>query len=97
MKSSHAFFFGVLAVLFYRALVGEGLTRKRAAIRAIIFTVLYGASDEFHQMFTQGREARVRDVFIDGIGATVVIYLIYWFLPKLPKKIQIFLLEFGIT
>jgi VanZ family protein len=57
----------------------------------------YGATDEYHQMFTQGREARIRDVFIDGIGAGVIIFYIYRFLPKLPKKIQTFLMQFGIN
>jgi len=97
MKSAHVFFFGVLSVILYRALRGEGLSRKKAAIWAVVLTTLYGASDEFHQMFTQGREARVRDVFIDGIGAGLVIYLIYRFLPRFPKKIQEFLLKLGVN
>lgn len=96
MKSAHVFFFGVLGLLFYRALRGEGLTRKKAAIWAIVFTMFYGASDELHQLFTQGRESRARDVVIDGIGAGVVIFLIYRFLPRFPKKFQTFLLQFGI-
>jgi hypothetical protein len=97
MKSAHAFFFGALAILIYRALRGEGLSRKRAAIWALALTIAYGASDEIHQIFTQGREAKVRDVFIDGTGASIVIYLIYKFLPRLPKKIQDLLLQFGIN
>ncbi len=96
-KIGHFLLFGALAVLIYRALVGQGLSRQKAGIWAVISAFFYGATDEFHQMFTQGREARVRDVFIDGIGAGVVIYLIYRFLPRLPKKFQTFLLQFGIT
>jgi VanZ family protein len=96
MKSAHAFFFGILAIILYRALRGEGFTRKNAAVWSVIFATIYGASDEFHQMFTQGREARIRDVLIDGIGAGLVIYLIYRFLPNLPKKVKTLLLEFGI-
>jgi len=95
-KMGHVLLFGALAILVYRALVGLGLSRRKAAIWAVGVTFLYGATDEFHQMFTQGREARVRDAFIDGIGAAVVIYFIYWFLPRLPKKFQLFLLQFGI-
>jgi len=97
MKSAHAFFFGALAILIYRGLIGEGISRKKAAIYAVIFAFFYGGTDELHQMFTQGREARVRDIFIDGIGAGIVMYLIYQFLPKLPKKFQLFLLELGIS
>lgn len=97
MKSAHVFFFGILGVLFYRALRGEGLTRKKAAIWAVVFTTFYGASDEYHQLFTQGREARIRDVFFDGIGASLVSYFIYRFLSRFPKKFQTFLLQFGIN
>ena len=95
-KTGHVLLFGVLAVFIYRALIGQGLSRKKAAIWAVAIVFLYGATDEYHQMFTQGREAMVRDVFIDGIGAGIIIYFIYRFLPKLSKKIQTFLLEFGI-
>lgn len=90
MKGAHTFFFGALALLIYRALRGEGISRKKAAILAVIFTTLYGASDEFHQMFTQGREARARDIFIDGIGAGVTTYIVYQFLPKFPEKFKIY-------
>jgi VanZ family protein len=95
-KVGHFLLFGALAVFIYRGLIGQGLSRKKAAIWAVALTFFYGATDEFHQMFTQGRESRVRDVMIDGIGAGVIIFYIYRFLPKLPKKIQIFFLQFGI-
>ena len=96
-KTGHVLLFGVLAVLTYRALIGQGLSRKKAAIWAVTMAFLYGATDEYHQIFTQGREARVRDVFIDGIGAGITIYFIYRFLSKFPKKFQTFLLQFGIN
>jgi hypothetical protein len=96
-KAGHFLMFGALAVLVYRALTGEGVSRKKAAIWAVVTAFFYGATDEYHQLFVQGREARMRDVLIDGVGAGVVIYLIYRFISKLPKKIQSFLLEFGIS
>lgn len=89
-KTGHVLLFGFLAILFYRALRGEGINRKKALIWAIILSTFYGATDEYHQMFTQGREARVRDVFIDGAGATVAAFLTYKFLPNLPKKLKIY-------
>ena len=96
-KMGHFLLFGVLAVLIYRGLIGQGLNRKQAAVWAIALSFLYGAMDEFHQTFTQGREARVRDVVIDGIGAGAVIYFIYRVLPGLPKKFRMFLLQLGIS
>ena len=97
MKAAHIFFFSVLAILLYRSLRGSGISRKKSAIWAVIMTILYGVSDEFHQIFTQGREARIRDVIFDGVGASLAIYLIYRFINVLPKKIQIFLLKFDIS
>lgn len=96
-KVGHFLLFGVLAILIYRGLIGQGMSRKKAAIWAVATAFLYGATDEYHQIFTQGREARVRDVLIDGVGAGVVIYFIYHYFSKFPKKFQTFLLEFGIN
>jgi len=95
-KTGHVLLFGVLAILTFRALRGEGIERKKALIWAIIIATLYGATDEFHQMFTQGRESRVRDVFIDQIGAIIATYLTYVFLPKLPKKLRIYAEELNL-
>lgn len=86
-KTGHFFLFGILVVFLYRALQGESVDRKKAIIWAIVIAIFYGATDEFHQMFTQGREARLRDVFIDGAGATAIGYLIYSVLPKMPKVV----------
>ncbi|HJY99042.1 MAG TPA: VanZ family protein [Patescibacteria group bacterium] len=95
-KTGHVFLFGVLAVLFYRAFVGEGFPRKKAALWAVMFSAFYGATDEYHQMFTQGREGRIRDVFIDTLGASVFIFLVYKLLPNLPKKLKIYFERLGI-
>jgi VanZ family protein len=88
-KTGHVLLFGMLAVLIYRALLGEGLSKKKAAIWAIVLATFYGATDEYHQMFTQGREARVRDIFIDGFGASIANFIIYYFLPKAHKEIKL--------
>ena len=89
-KTGHVLLFGFLSILVYRALRGDGFDRKKALIWAIIFATVYGGTDEFHQMFTQGRESRVRDVFIDAAGAIVATFIVYEFLPKLPKQIRIY-------
>lgn len=90
-KTGHVLLFGFLAILIYRGLRGEGMPRKKAALWAVAIATFYGATDEFHQLFTQGREARVRDVAIDGVGAGIFVYLVYQFLPKLPKEFKIYL------
>jgi VanZ family protein len=46
---------------------------------ALIFSLIYAVSDEYHQTFVQGREGCVRDVLIDSIG----IFAGYFFRDKI--------------
>jgi VanZ family protein len=69
--SGHSIGYFVLAVLVVRALAG-GLPRRigvRIAVVALLISVAYGVSDEFHQSFVPGREASAYDVLTDAIGA----------------------------
>lgn len=87
-KFAHVTFFGFLAVLIYRGLRGEGMQRKNAVKWAVVLTAFYGATDEFHQFFTQGRESRIRDVGFDTIGAMLAMSVVYYLLPKMPNKFK---------
>lgn len=95
-KTGHILLFGFLAVLFYRALIGQQISRKKALILSVVLATLYGASDEYHQMFTQGREARVRDVFFDFFGAMAASFFLYRILPKTTGKIKIYLMKINL-
>ena len=96
-KGAHMFFFGMFGLLFYRALRMSGIEIKRAIVWSFVAVILYGASDEFHQSFSQSREARIRDIGFDGLGGILVLSTTYFTLPKLPKKFQSFLLKLGIN
>jgi len=95
-KIGHVILFATLAILTYRGLLGEGVSRKKAAIWAVFISFSYGITDEFHQTFTQGREARFRDTVIDGFGAGLAIYFIYRYISVLPIKMRETLAHFGI-
>ena len=72
-KSGHAIGYGILGGVFLRALAGgdvKKVTWGRAAV-ALLFAVLYGISDEFHQSFVPGRSPDPLDVLADGIGAAL--------------------------
>jgi len=73
-KSTHIFFYGILTILIYRALVGEGISKEKAIFWSILLAFLYGVTDEIHQSFVPGREARVRDLGFDTIGAFIGSY-----------------------
>jgi len=87
-KTFHLIEYAILTTLSYRALKESGVDKKKAGIYSIIITLLYGASDEFHQTFTIGRDGKVRDVIIDTAGALLAIYGIWNLLPKAPKKLK---------
>jgi VanZ family protein len=66
---AHMFLFGVLAVLWVRA-----LRKQRWAIfLAFLLTMLYALSDEFHQAFVPGRTADPLDLVYDGLGAALAL------------------------
>lgn len=87
-KTAHVVFFGIFSVLSYRALRINRQNSKLSAILAIILTIIYGISDEIHQSFTQTREARVRDVGFDTLGALISMAVLYYVIPNTPEKFQ---------
>jgi VanZ family protein len=89
-KAAHVIEYAILTALTYRALKVYGLKSRNAALWAIFMSVVYGATDEYHQSFTPGREPRLRDVFFDTIGAVFSIYAIWNWAGKLPKKFHLF-------
>lgn len=74
LKTLHFINFGILALLVLANLKGD---RPLAEIRFPVFiislflTILYAMSDEYHQKFSPGRHASIKDVVIDTMGATV--------------------------
>lgn len=87
-KTAHMVEYGIFAALLYRALRRYGVKKENAGIYAILISLLYGVTDEFHQSYTPGREPKVRDVVFDTIGAIASIYSIWNLLPKAPPRLK---------
>jgi VanZ family protein len=70
-KVIHLVVYFVLCVLFHRALSHQkrfpGLARWSLAC-AVLFSILYGVSDEIHQSFVPNRDASLYDLAADSIG-----------------------------
>ena len=69
--STHSAAFAGLSILCCRALSG-GLgpaLRGGDALLAVVLSVVYGVSDEYHQSFVPGRDPSVADVAKDLLGA----------------------------
>ncbi len=73
-KVGHAALYGLLCWLWARAL-STRLPVARATAWALAISVLYAASDEYHQSFVLGRVGSPLDVVIDAAGAVAVAYL----------------------
>ncbi len=72
----HLSAYGILAVLVWWAL--RGLASQAPATWALLVTVLYGVTDEFHQSFVPGRTMTVEDLVVDLIGASLGLLLVSW-------------------
>jgi hypothetical protein len=70
-KVEHAAEYGVLALLLCRALWVYMPTRSRYSIMgiAIVASIVYGASDEIHQLFVPHRSSDLADLVADSVGA----------------------------
>jgi hypothetical protein len=88
-KIAHIFEYAIFAALFYRAFVNSGWGKRKSLIVSLFLAIFYGATDELHQIFTPGREPRLRDVIFDTIGAGAALYFIWRLLPKMPKRLKI--------
>lgn len=74
-KVIHFIEYGILGILWFRALKTSGANIGRIAIAAFAITFLYGLSDEIHQYFVPERDASVFDAVADGLGGWMGIWL----------------------
>ena len=88
-KTLHIIEYGILSILFYRALKNTGRRPKwQNFYLAWLLAMIYGMTDEIHQLFTPTREGRMRDVVIDGIGAGLTLFLLWKYIRKTQKKLK---------
>lgn len=70
-KAAHMTEFGILAILICVWLGKWQCLENNRMVIAGAFTMLYAASDEYHQLFVPGRAGSVGDFVIDSIGAVL--------------------------
>jgi len=70
-KALHFGVYAALGLLFFRAFLGEGAGWVTAAALAFSATSAYGASDEWHQLFTPGRQSGLDDWMADTLGGAM--------------------------
>jgi VanZ family protein len=73
---AHLFLFFVLASLVHAVLRAYIPRRKNLLLSdTVIFCLLFGLSDEFHQVFVPGRTLSGLDLFADVLGAGLAVTL----------------------
>jgi hypothetical protein len=86
------FFIHKLAhVVLYSSLFLTAVRAFKNKKIALIFTIIYAISDEFHQIFTPTRTPALRDVLIDSLSASYVYYLITKYSKELPQVLKNFI------
>lgn len=74
-KFAHFIIYLVGGFLLFNFFRTYNISLRNQIIYAILGIILYASSDEFHQLFVNGRTARVEDVLLDTLGAIVGILL----------------------
>lgn len=79
-KLYHALIYCVFALLLWRAFyyASPASFQKRAIFFALIFTILFGMSDEWHQFYVSFRHADVLDLLFDTAGASLALISVSW-------------------
>lgn len=82
-KLAHATEFCVLSILLANA-INITFKTKHTWILALGTTIIYGISDEIHQIFVEGRACQLTDMLIDSLGAIagIIIWLIIFTIIK---------------
>lgn len=78
-KVGHFLEFALLAILAYLLAKAYNIPVQKSLIIALVFSLAYAVFDEIHQLFSDGRDGRILDIFIDFCGSAVgagVFYLI---------------------
>jgi len=83
VKIVHIFEYGLMSFLFWVALVKTtSLKAGEIAILSIMLTILYGATDELHQVFVPFRTGNNIDLVVNGAGAAIVQGTIFYLEKK---------------
>lgn len=68
-KIAHFILYYILGASIYIAVYSRKNDFRKSFKFSLIIPLIYAASDETHQLFVDGRTARIFDVFIDELGA----------------------------
>lgn len=83
-KGAHFTIYLLEGILLYELILCYEV--KRPHILTILICFLLASLDEFHQLFSVGRTARLYDIAIDTVGSTIGITISCWIKKMLKRK-----------
>ena len=83
-KLLHILAYALLGALFLRALNSLRIKNnlKLVMILSVLFSSLYGVSDEIHQYFVPYRNADLMDILADMLGSIIGVYIYHSLVTK---------------
>jgi len=72
-KFAHFSFYLILGMILYCFIY----LLKKPFVYAVMFGIFFALTDEFHQLFISGRGGRLFDVYIDSLGSTIGVFIMY--------------------
>lgn len=79
-KCAHMVEYAILVYLWFRSLYTSDERFAQNVFLSVVLSVLYAASDEWHQSFVPSRDGTITDVVWDAAGAILMgIFLFYVF------------------
>ncbi|MFA6941071.1 MAG: VanZ family protein [Clostridiaceae bacterium] len=73
-KAAHFTEYFILYMLLFNALYND-FNKKTSLFFSLLIVFLYASTDEYHQLFVQGRSGKFRDVLIDTSGGALGLLL----------------------
>jgi VanZ family protein len=76
-KGGHVVEYAILCLLLGYALLAKPMKKTTAIFWSALLSILYAASDEWHQSFIPGRTGHAIDVAMDTIGVLLAVGWLY--------------------
>ncbi len=87
-KLAHYSLYFILGILSFLVIV-DYKNNKKLILYSMFICFLYACTDEFHQLFIDGRSAEIKDVLIDSFGSLTSILLCnFIYLKSKIKKVN---------
>ena len=87
-KNAHAIEYFVLAILLGITFFSYNKRSFNGMIYILFIVLFYAVSDEFHQLYVQGRNSSVLDIIIDFVGGLIgtIIFYLFCYIVNSHKK-----------